>query len=201
MFCKRKGLDRRTCDHIIALFEKSNPQENDRGYYGVYPEFSEPKYMFLADILRRCMQEYARKNRFLNPEYNQNVYYTTWGLAPQFHIQKYNPGDFYGSKVGKAPKMGKDPEKIDFKTTLEAGLSEHCEHGRSEHDSLRILAWMVYLNDIKKDGGTCWPQQNFTAKPRAGDIYIWPAAWTHSHFGIPAPEETKYILTGWCVWA
>ena len=53
---------------------------------------------------------------------------------------------------------------------------------------LRIgdVSKLVYLNDIKKDGGTYWPQQRFTTKPRAGDLYIWPAGWTHSHMGVIA---------------
>ena len=73
----------------------------------------------------------------------------------------------------------------------------HMEHGGEDYNSRRMLAWMFYLNDIKKEGGTRWPQQNFTSKPRAGDLYIWPAFWTHSHYGIPTPKETKYIITGW----
>ena len=56
----------------------------------------------------------------------------------------------------------------------------------------------IYLNDIKIKGGTCWPQQSFTSKPEAGDLYIWPAGWTHSHYGIPAPKENKYFMSGWC---
>ena len=75
---------------------------------------------------------------------------------------------------------------------------EHCEHGVMPNMRLRILAWMVYLNDIEKGGGTCWPQQNFISIPKAGDLYIWPAEWTHSHYGQIAPYEEKYILTGWC---
>ena len=71
------------------------------------------------------------------------------------------------------------------------------EHGKDEHDCRRILGWMVYLNDIKYKGGTCWPQQRFTSRPRQGDLYIWPAAWTHSHYVVPAPKEIKYIVTGW----
>ena len=74
----------------------------------------------------------------------------------------------------------------------------HCEHGNGEPCIRRIFGWMIYLNDIKKGGGTRWPQQNFTSKPRAGDLYIWPSAWTHSHHGIAAPNEIKYIATGWC---
>ena len=72
------------------------------------------------------------------------------------------------------------------------------ENGCVPHDALRVLAWMFYLNDIKHKGGTCWPQQRFTSKPRAGDLYIWPSGWTHSHYGIPAPKENKYFISGWC---
>ena len=97
--------------------------------------------------------------------------YSRWGITQEFHLQKYVPGKSYSL--------------------------EHMEHGKNAWDSKRLLGWMVYLNDIKNKGGTRWPQQNFTSKPRAGDLYIWPAAWTHSHYGIAAPKEIKYIATGW----
>ena len=98
--------------------------------------------------------------------------YAPWTIEKLFNIQKYNIGACYNG--------------------------EHMEHGKDDHDSKRLLGWMIYLNDIKIDGGTCWPQQNFVSIPRKGDLYIWPAGWTHSHYGIPAPIEKKYILTGWC---
>lgn len=92
-----------------------------------------------------------------------------WGWSDYFLLQKYEVGECY--------------------------KGEHMEHGGSEYDCRRILGWMVYLNDC--DGGTRWPQQRFTTRPRQGDLYIWPAGWTHSHHGLPASKE-KYILTGWC---
>ena len=100
-----------------------------------------------------------------------NSLYANWGVTPTFNIQKYLPGMSY--------------------------KGEHMEHGKDDYDSRRLLGWMIYLNDIRNKGGTRWPQQNFTSKPREGDLYIWPAGWTHSHQGIPTPNETKYILTGW----
>ena len=100
-----------------------------------------------------------------------NRLYTSWNITPQFHIQKYLPGKCYSF--------------------------EHMEHGKDQWDSKRLLGWMIYLNDIRNKGGTCWPQQNFTSKPREGDLYIWPAGWTYSHYGIVAPKEIKYIVTGW----
>ena len=98
--------------------------------------------------------------------------YRPWDIVAEFHLQKYLPGKSYSV--------------------------EHMEHGIDEWDCKRIIGWMIYLNDIKNKGGTRWPQQNFTSKAREGDLYIWPSGWTHSHHGIIAPNEIKYIATGWC---
>ena len=176
IFRKRKVLDNQTCAHIISIFEKSNPvfrEEHD--YYGISPHLIEDiKFSFLKPILRKYICEYLKKHIFLN-----SVYFN-WDVDDGCNIQRYNPGQYYDSMFDVVRVQG------------------HMEHGANEHDSGRVLAWMFYLNDIKNKGGTCWPQQNFTSKPRAGDLYIWPAGWTHSHYGIPAPTETKYIITGWC---
>ena len=38
IFRQRKALDNQTCDHIINVFEKSNPEyAPHHDYYGVYP--------------------------------------------------------------------------------------------------------------------------------------------------------------------
>ena len=71
----------------------------------------------------------------------------------------------------------------------------HCDVGKTCRN--RIFAWMIYLNDIKQGGGTHFIHQNFTTNPISGNLYIWPAGWTHMHVGVNAPHERKYILTGW----
>lgn len=98
--------------------------------------------------------------------------YSPWGFVDRYNLQKYHPGKSYSN--------------------------EHMENGKDVHDGKRLLAWMIYLNDVKNGGGTRWPQQNFTSKARVGDLYIWPAGWTHSHHGVVSNTETKYIATGWC---
>lgn len=95
----------------------------------------------------------------------------TWGVDEPFLIQKYEIGRSFSS--------------------------EHCEHGPYDYDCRRMMGWMIYLNTLKNKGGTAFPQQRFTTNPRKGDMYIWPSSWTHSHYGIEAPKETKYIITGW----
>ena len=57
---------------------------------------------------------------------------------------------------------------------------------------------MTYLTTIKDGGGTMFTQQDVITPSIAGLTVIWPAGWTHYHHGIPAPLETKYIITGWC---
>jgi len=186
IFIKRKFLSQRYCDNFISKLEKSaNSYDNDRGYYCLDGEFDSKviEYHPLKNFLLNALDEYVQKHCFLGKDDN------TPGLDTRFMIKRFLPGQYYGCKRGF----------VGYAT--EPRLAEHCEQGWSEYDSRRLLAWMVYLNDIKKDGGTCWPQQKFTSRPRAGDLYIWPAGWTHSHYGVPAPKENKYFISGWYSYA
>ena len=61
--------------------------------------------------------------------------------------------------------------------------------------SLRVLAWMFYLNDAK-----CGTEfMNYpTVSAKMGRLVIWPAGWTHLHKGVTPNRGLKYITTGWC---
>ena len=74
----------------------------------------------------------------------------------------------------------------------------HCEnYGSSEQIVSRVLAWMIYLNDVKDGGYTEFPNQKKKYQPRTGDVLIWPAYFTHTHRGVVSKSQTKYIATGW----
>ena len=95
-----------------------------------------------------------------------------WCLAEDFNIQWYRPGGGYHV--------------------------QHCEQGPASFDTLgRVMVWMTYLNDVEEGGETVWPDLDVKIKPKKGSTLIWPAYWTHSHHGIVAPNEDKYIITGW----
>ena len=100
-----------------------------------------------------------------------NKNHARWIVNPECNYQKYKPNQFY--------------------------KSEHCEQNGDELNSRRMLVWMIYCNTIKKGGETYFPQQDLSVKPEEGTVVIWPASWTHSHQGKPAPKENKYIITGW----
>lgn len=89
---------------------------------------------------------------------------------PTFNIQKYNPGDHF--------------------------IKIHSE--RSSLNSLhRVFAWMTYLNDVDDGGCTHFTHYDLKIKPETGKTLIWPAEWTHAHYGEILKSGTKYIITGW----
>ena len=89
-----------------------------------------------------------------------------------FNIQKYSSGDHFSQL--------------------------HCE--RTSMSTLhRLFAWMTYLNDVDdEDGGTTdFEYYNIKVKPECGKTLIWPAEWTHAHYGSVLKKNEKYIITGW----
>jgi hypothetical protein len=61
----------------------------------------------------------------------------------------------------------------------------------------RQLAYMLYLNTVTDNGGTRFIFQNITLSAIKGDLYIWPADFTHVHQGVVSKTQEKYIVTGW----
>ena len=79
---------------------------------------------------------------------------------------------------------------------LEGYHEFHCEDTSWAYRH-RVLAWMVYLNDIEEGGETEWLYQQLKIKPKANTGVVWPGSFTHLHRGNPPISGTKYILTGW----
>ena len=131
IFKKSKALDLKTCDHIINVFEKSNPEWEKKNYYLVSASLSTlptlahmntVKLNFLLPILMKSVKEYCSKHPFLETRQS------TFALESEFNIQKYLPGTCYEQHIDNKKYVG------------------HMEHGKDEHDCRRILGWMVYFN-------------------------------------------------------
>lgn len=98
--------------------------------------------------------------------------YGPWGLVEGFNIQWYKPGEgFYNWHT------------------------ERCNAAHPHND--RHLVWMTYLNHVEQGGGTEFYHQKHTVQARKGKTLIWPGDWTYTHRGEVAPNEHKYIITGW----
>ena len=144
-------------------------------------------------------------NSKLEKSFNKNFYQAIFNIVPQDQewfkdffevIKEYKElHPFFGK--GNVGFWSVDPVCNYQKYNKNQSYSvEHCEH--SPVNLKRILAWMFYCNNIDEGGETRFPQQNINIKPEKGTLLIWPAGWTHSHLGLPAKKENKYIVTGWC---
>ena len=93
------------------------------------------------------------------------------GIGP-FNIQKYLSGDHFS--------------KLHSERTSVSTLH-------------RLFAWMTYLNDVKEDDGgtTDFDYYKIKVKPERGKTLIWPAEWTHAHYGSVLKKGEKFIITGW----
>ena len=73
----------------------------------------------------------------------------------------------------------------------------HVEAGFNYEMLQRVVAYTVYLNDIKEGGETEFLYQHTRVKPKKGRLVIWPAMFPFVHRGNPPLKEDKYILTSW----
>lgn len=76
----------------------------------------------------------------------------------------------------------------------------HCEtfpQKGSTEPLHRALLFMYYLNDVGDGGETDFYYQERSLKPKAGQMVIAPAYFTHTHRGRTPVSNDKYILTSW----
>ncbi len=183
-FIQRKDnfLSKEECKLYIDTFEKSDlkyksslPEEIKRSsQISFYPTMMENPitrmhWQELANNLIIKLNQYLRET--YAPSYPGLNYVDRLAAGP-FNMQKYEPGEgFY---------------------------AWHSERSTNPQNLNRVLAWMIYLNDLEQ-GGTEFQHQNHIEEAEAGKLLIWPSDWTHSHRGIVSESKTKYILTGWYV--
>jgi len=72
----------------------------------------------------------------------------------------------------------------------------HSENSNMQSRN-RILAFMVYLNDVAEGGETEFLYQKCRFKSEKNTLLVWPSQFTHIHRGNPPLSNDKYIITGW----
>ncbi len=79
------------------------------------------------------------------------------------------------------------------------GEGYHAWHFESSTftNAKRVLAWSIYLNDDYEGGELEFLYFGKRIKLGAGDVVIFPAAFTHTHRGNMVTAGEKLLLTGW----
>lgn len=64
--------------------------------------------------------------------------------------------------------------------------------GRGARD--RVVAMVLYLNDVARGGDTEFFHQGLKVAPKAGHLVLFPAGWNYMHCGHVPESEDKYII-------
>lgn len=160
-------IDSNLCNSIIEKSEK-----NLDSFHGGIKEYTNCDLLQFDQTLHN---QYCEELHNVIEEYKKQYPYCyeemyMWGWTPP-RIQRYDIGKYY-----KTP---------------------HCENNGMSLYQKRHLVYMTYLNDIEIGGGTEFIHQNLITTAQTGLTLIWPATWTHYHQGVVAPNDIKYIITGW----
>lgn len=65
-----------------------------------------------------------------------------------------------------------------------------------EDNSVRIITYLFYLNDVEEGGETEF-FGTYKVKPEKGKMIIFPCSWTFTHSGKMPISNDKYIISGW----
>ena len=134
---------------------------------------SDPEAFALSDVIVRGVT--AALNRYLEDRSlfrecspDQSLF-----VIPIFNIQRYGPGE------------GFKRWHCDWTISDEATEPVH-----------RVLAWILYCNDIDSAGTEFYWQEHYESAER-GKLVIFPADLSHIHRGRVNDKGTKTIVTGW----
>ena len=171
------ALSDEQCDELIRLYKNDYRKEKGKSGGGVVKE----QYKISTDVCLLFSKKEQYNDIIIKPlndalrQYADKYHYLNdineWQVADAYNIQAYKEGEGFGKL--------------------------HCENqGYTNVTQSRMLAWMIYLNNAKS--GTVFPYQKKTLQPKKGSCAIWPAYWTHPHYGVVPNKGFKIIATGWC---
>ena len=175
------GVD---CDSIIDWF---NNNENRHGLGIIYRDTDVLVDVETKDTTDICLSLAQVKN----DKQISEVFYSLFAnvsRAFKQYIKKYNILEDINIEID-------DSFNVQYYKKGQHFKKFHFESSGAVHRK-RILTWMMYLNDVSNGGNTVFPYYDYAIQPIKGHILIWPAEFTHTHFGDVVIDE-KYIVTGW----
>jgi hypothetical protein len=172
------------CQHVIKEFDKFH----ERGYCGTRRDENALKYNKDDSFLFMTVNNH--------PEELEN--FNGFDLKFAIHEGLQACFDDYIEKFDMLKMVDLRSSIVKIQKT-EPGQGYHLWHYEHEaHEPNRVLAWIIYLNDIDSAGETEFLYQKLRIPPKENTAIIWPAFYTHTHRGnVVHGNKSKYIITGW----
>ena len=134
---------------------------------------SDPEAFALSDVIIRGVTAALKKYLQDRPLFRECVPEQSLFVIPIFNIQRYAPGEGF--------------KRWHCDWTISDELTEPAH---------RVLAWILYCNDIDSAGTEFYWQKHHESAER-GKLLIFPAGPSHIHRGRVNDKKTKTIATGW----
>lgn len=132
--------------------------------------------------------------------HTQNMYHYDFALCEYFYK---NLHQIYTSEYMEKYSMLKNSEQHSPKgMSVQRTLPHEGYHAWHQESacigsSVRVMNYMLYLNDVEEGGETEFLYQGVRLKPEAGKLVIFPTSYVYPHRGNPIYSGEKYIITGW----
>ena len=175
-YIEQYKMDSEICDDLISYF-KENTEYKAPGYVGVKE-------------LRHDIKK-STDVCFFNNSNDKRIkrFFVALTECAKPYCKKYGLHQNLRTEVGN---------NIQYYKAGEGYFKNHYERDTVKN-SVRELAYMVYLNTLTDKGGTIFPRHHKTITPIKGKTVLWPAGFTHPHRGVISSTQEKYIATGWFV--
>ena len=170
------------CDDVINYFIKMNHAGfgYDRRHYKKPHEISDVAVVLHDPNTIRMTGTGDLNDRFVD---------RFWDTAYKEYADKY-------SIISNFPYHAIFFNKIQ-KTEIGEGYNVwHCENS-SRLECVRMLTYILYLNDVGDGGETEFLYYPLRIKPKKGKLILFPGSFTHTHRGNPPLTNEKYVITGW----
>lgn len=177
------SLSSEFCKEIIDRFEKDENKHTGLIHNSVRRDFkcctelgisSNEKWKDIDEKLYKNLKNGLDKYFDMIKQYNENYIDNFFGrtniIDSGYKIQKYSPGGFF------------------------KWHSDYADSGE------RLLAYIWYLNNVKKDdGGATEFYNGRKVQPTEGTLLFFPTTWIHYHRGCELLKGSKYIITGFII--
>lgn len=122
----------------------------------------------------------------ISPQYGNDVYW--WILAQKL----WQYGDSYGKRYNISFSMMETPNFLWYKKN-EGFYSPHMD----SFDGKRTFSSILYLNTLEEGGETHFEYFNFSVKPEAGSLLMFPANFAYLHGAKKPVSEDKFAVVTW----